>query len=226
MHIFLTLNSLHEQKIISYENALSKGRDYIDHLFEIDALEPWEFEASNFEETSYNGLNYADGDSETAKNFIEYMKDKRKEKTLSKLKQESSILLGQLRNEPFQFCERIKQSSEKSDLYKTPILSELNIRDFWDAVMTLEPETQKSVFYSLKIRYKHQFYELNELIKERGFLEGVKREFDNRFPSLDPLDQVRLQARVNDTIVASIVIFDEYEKRIVTPPPQGPPAQP
>lgn len=214
LHIFLILKSLDKQNIISYKNALDKGREYIDRLYEKDLLEPWEFEASNFQMFSFGGLSFFDSDSDETKDFVLYMENKRKEKTLSKLKEESLKLLQQLKNKPILFCERIKQAGENSDLYKTPIFSEVDVIEFWNAVINLDPEMQKSVLYSIQLRYKHQAFTLNELMMEREFLETAKAEFDNRLANLDPLDQVRLTIRVKETLEGSINIFNEYQRKL------------
>jgi len=210
LHIFLLLNSLDEQGIIIFPDALQSGRNYIDTLFDNNDLEEWNFEKdSMLDWDSHESLGFADRGSQQTKDFVAYMANKLKENTLNNLQHHGLELIEQLRNQTIVFCRRMRPSNESDSLHQTPILANTDSSDFCDVFLSLHPEEQTKVLTSINSRYSNQKGRLQPLIQERDFLESIDRELRSRLEQMDTLDVIRLTARLDKYIVKSVELLNE-----------------
>lgn len=210
LHIFLQLNSLDEQGIISFPNALQKGRNYIDTLFDNNGLEEWNFENDIFSDwDSHESYMFANLDSQQTKDFVAYMVNKLKENTLNNLQNRGLELLEQLRNQTTIFCQRIRPSNEANSVHQTPVLAEFDPAEFCNILIELPPEVQNNVLTSISARYSNQKYRLQNLLQEREFLELFNRDMRDRIADIDPLDRIRFTSRLDKYIIKSIELLDK-----------------
>ncbi len=88
---------------------------------------------------------------------------------------------------------------EASIYYNVPVLATIDPEAFADAVLTLTPEAQSSVFTALRVRYDTTISQV-ELADEKSWLAEVKRAFDGRLGGLKPVSRFRLKNLVGRNI--------------------------
>lgn len=148
----------------------------------------------------WGGLVFVQNDSKEFTEINDHYRAVIDEVAKAALPAEGQRLLAMMKTDHVKFFRTLCVNNfEASIYYNVPVLASIDPTAFADAVLTLTPEAQSSVFTALRVRYDTTIAQ-DELADEKSWLAEVKRAFDARLGSLKPLSRFRLKNLVGRNV--------------------------
>lgn len=120
-------------------------------------------------------------------------------------------LLEKMKVDPPSFLQLITANNVQAAIYwDTPILAAISAKKFVDALLSLSPDAQGTVFSALKFRYETGLLR-NKLEPERVWLNGVVTELMLAAEKSPPLSRFRIRQRVSQNLAPLLRSTDEEE---------------
>jgi hypothetical protein len=181
---------------LSRKEVFEKGEAYINELFRADLLtkidlnDPWETDITVFE-----GYQFREIESDEMTRLIELVKQLRKATLDRSLPKLAGWLCDLMSQDVDAFKAAVSSPAAKNSVFSVPIMAFINVDDFWDRLLELDPVDWSKVFSGLKARFESDRLS-KDLSEELSWLQEFKEVGEKRIEGVKPISRAQLKQRL------------------------------
>ena len=187
--------SLASAKLIGQtrEAVFEESKQYINDIYQKGLLEPLQFNSYDFGFESYEGLGFAEKDSEEFKELFRLTQEKRSQAETDTFPQKATALLAEMNKDSGLFYRRINYTNTSDSIYyRVPILAHAKPEEFLKLFFDQPSADQRSILNALHSRYKNGDLKEDLQLEKSWFLE-ITRQLREKTISMSPVSKIRLE---------------------------------